>query len=127
MKRAVVFGTFDGVHEGHQSFFAQAREHGDELIALIAPDSVVARLKGKLPRHSAEERIRMAEKFVDRALLGDESLSSYRVLAEIQPHVICLGYDQEDLEKDLREAGIKIPLIRLKAHAPERFHTSLLS
>lgn len=34
------------------------------------------------------------------AVLGDEELSSCQVLEELNPDVICLGYDQQELGED---------------------------
>lgn len=31
-KKALAFGTFDGLHEGHEDFFRQAKKFGDNLI-----------------------------------------------------------------------------------------------
>lgn len=131
--RVVVFGIFDKVHEGHRSLFAQAREHGEELVAVVGRDASCLRWKGKKPRHSEEARLAMVshEKSVDRAALGDEEESSYRVVEDLNPGVICLGYDQEDLERDLRawmiKSGRNIPLVRLKPLKPELYHNSHLA
>jgi len=35
-KRVMVFGVFDGLHEGHKSFLRQARKYGGELRAVVA-------------------------------------------------------------------------------------------
>ena len=35
MAKVMVFGTFDGVHPGHENFFEQAKQHGDYLIAVF--------------------------------------------------------------------------------------------
>lgn len=103
-KRVVVFGIFDGIHAGHRDFFRQAREYGDELIAVVGRDEICRTLKNKTPKHSEKERCRLVSQdpFVDRALLGDPTLSSYRILEELKPDVICFGYDQDALEKDVQ-------------------------
>ena len=48
------------------------------------------------------------------------------------PDVIALGYDQtgeyvEDLEEELRDAGLSTSVVRLKAYKPDIFKTSKLS
>ena len=45
MKKVMVFGTFDGLHEGHLDFFRQAREYGDYLIVAVARDVNVKKIK----------------------------------------------------------------------------------
>ncbi|MBI2642350.1 MAG: adenylyltransferase/cytidyltransferase family protein [Candidatus Wildermuthbacteria bacterium] len=131
MKKVVVFGIFDGVHEGHRSLFRQAKEHGDELVVIVGRDSASLRWKNKKPRHSEQTRLSLVskEEGVDSAVLGDEEQSSYKVLENINLDVICLGYDQDSLEKDIKEwllrTGKNIPVIRLKPHHPETHHNSL--
>src|SRR3989344_8412837 len=131
MKKVVVFGIFDGVHDGHRSLFKQAKEYGDELTVIVGRDSASLRWKNKKPRHSEETRRGLVskEQGVDKAVLGDEERSSYKILEDINPDVICLGYDQEALEEDIKEwlskTGKNISLIRLKSHHPETHHNSL--
>ena len=95
-KRVVVFGIFDGVHDGHRDFFRQAREYGDELIVIVGRDKISELLKKKIPKYSETERVDLAakEELVDSAVLGDEKLSTYSVLSSVNPEVICFGYDQ---------------------------------
>lgn len=130
-KRVVVFGTFDKIHEGHRNFFRQAKHYGDELIMIVTPDRVVEKLKGKRPRY--HETIRRAfvwkEDVADMVMLGDAELSSYQIIEKLKPDVICLGYDQSALEKDLKgwvkRKKLLIPLIRLKPYEPHIHHNSL--
>jgi len=102
-KRVVVFGIFDGIHEGHRDFFRQSREYGDELIVIVGRDEICRKLKNKTPKHSEKERCLLVsqEPLVDKTLLGDPTLSSYQVLAQLKPDVICIGYDQQKLREDL--------------------------
>ena len=57
--QVVVFGIFDGVHEGHRDFFQQAREYGDALMVILGRDSSARSLKSRAPRYSEEERIKL--------------------------------------------------------------------
>jgi cytidyltransferase-like protein len=129
-KRVVVFGIFDGVHEGHRSLFAQAKEHGEELVVIVGRDSASLKWKGKKPKNSQETRrnLVLKESGVSQALLGDEEQSSYEILENLHPDVICLGYDQDDLERDLctwlSQKGEDILLIRLKSYHPDLYHSS---
>jgi len=132
-KRIVVFGVFDGIHEGHRDFFRQAREYGDELIAIVGKDAIAEQLKDKKPEYSENERIELVEKekLVDRVVLGDEELSTYKVLEELNPNIICLGYDQNELGEDLRkwiqENQKTIQIYHLKSYEPDTHHSSGLS
>ena len=126
-----MFGTFDGVHEGHRSLFAQALQYGDELIVIVGRDSASLQWKGKKPRHPEKTRLSLVlqEELVDKAVLGDKEQSSYRALEELNPDVICLGYDQHALRQDLeawqKRQGSAIPLVVLKPSNPDILHTSL--
>lgn len=131
-KKVVVFGIFDGMHEGHRSLFAQAKAYGEELVVIVGRDSASLRLKEKKPKYSKETRRDLVskEELVDEAVLGDEEQSSYKILEELKPDVICLGYDQanlaEDLEIWMQKKGKNIPLHWLDAHHPEKYHSSIL-
>lgn len=131
-KRVAVFGIFDGVHDGHRDFFRQARKHGDELVVIVGRDVASKILKNKTPSHSEKERLELVarESGVDKAVLGDKKQSSYKVLRELNPSVICLGYDQEKLQEDihqwLKKHNLKIPMFYLKPYRQDVFHTSLL-
>ena len=133
LRRVVVFGIFDGVHDGHRDFFRQAREYGDELIAIVGRDRSARSLKSKTPRYSEEERVELVwqEPWVSDVSLGDEELSSYRVLLKLNPDAICLGYDQQALWENLQtwmiEVGKEIPIHFLKPYKPNIFHNALLS
>lgn len=117
-RRVVVFGIFDEVHEGHRFLFEQARAFGDELVAVVGRDDFVRTFKNKEPKNDEKSRVEMVQKepLVDRAVLGDEVPSSYQVLSMIHPDVICLGYDQDALEGDLkrwmRGRGLSIAIVR---------------
>ena len=103
-KRVLIFGTFDGFHTGHQFVVNEAAKKGNELVAAVARDLHVRALKNKEPLN--DERIRLARvrenPLVSRAILCDEELRSYHILDEVQPDVIVLGFDQFELQDDLR-------------------------
>lgn len=125
----MVFGTFDFIHQGHLNFFMQAKQHGNELVVVIARDSTVQRTKGEKPFFTENERLRAVKrvKTVDRAVLGHLD-DVYRVIAEEQPDIICLGYDQsffvEKLEQKLKEFGLQTKIMRLKPFLPEKYKSS---
>ena len=132
-RKVLVFGTFDGLHEGHLNFFKQAKEFGDYLVVVVGRDSTVSRVKKRMPKQNENERLEAVQKAanVDFARLGNEGVSPYVVIQEINPDVICLGYDQIDftdkLAAKIQEMGLNIPIHRLKAYKPEIFHSSLLN
>ena len=130
----MVFGTFDMIHAGHEDLFRQARALAKEphLIVSIARDSVATRYRGFSPRHHESERLTQvaAHPLVDEAVLGDEMRYITHIITA-QPDIIALGYDQkgeyvENLERDLRAAGMSPLVVRLSAFKPEVYKTSKL-
>lgn len=142
MTKILVFGTFDGLHDGHKDFFRQAKEYGllirenkqlNYLVVVVSRDSTVQRIKNRLPKFNEQERLKAVRDsgLVNEARLGNEGNNPYRVVEEIKPDIICLGYDQthftEKLEEKVKEMGLKIEIKRLKAYKPELYHSSIFN
>jgi len=131
-KTVMVFGVFDGIHEGHRQFFKQAKRHGGYLIVAVAQDHIVEYLKGHLPERNLARRIDdlRKEPMVDEVALGDAELGTYEVVKKHRPDVIALGYDQtalkEDLKNHLKKFDWKLKIVVAKAHEPDTHHSSLL-
>jgi cytidyltransferase-like protein len=129
MTKVMVFGTFDLVHPGHIHFFAQAKQHGDELVVVVARDSTAEFTKGRTPFFNEHERLLAVQalRMVDKAVLGNPG-DVYKVVHDEKPDIICLGYDQshfvDKLEPKLREFGLKTRIIRLEPFMPERYKSS---
>lgn len=94
-KLAVVWGTFDNLHNGHREFLERASSLGS-LHVIVVPDDAVFENKGRPPLFSAEERASqlralpcIAGVLIDSWQDGLESLRSLR------PDYFCAGYDQE--------------------------------
>ncbi len=109
-KKTIVLasGVFDLLHLGHVKFLEDAKKAGGanaELVVVIARDSTVEKMKGKKPIMSEEQRCALVEslKVVDEVVLGHESLDIGEVIENIKPDVIALGYDQEDMEQQVRK------------------------
>lgn len=131
MVKVLVFGTFDGLHEGHINFLNQARKHGNHLIAVIARDKTVKRVKKSLPVFKERQRLKIVQNsnLADKVILGSLG-NPFAVIKKIKPNVICLGYDQKffikDLPQEIKRIGLKIKIVRLKPFKPEIYHTSKL-
>ncbi len=129
MKRVVVFGTFDVLHPGHVWFLRRAKQHGNQLIVVVARDAMVWRIKKRKPHFTERERLRMVQSLalVDRALLGDRP-GAWSMLIKLHPDVICIGYDQERNHPALRaqsgELKKKPRIIRIRAFQPHRYSSS---
>lgn len=131
MTKVITFGTFDLFHPGHEYYLRQARMYGDFLITIVARDETVERLKHKKPSHTQEERV---QSLIDSGLCNQVFLGKpdhyYDRLLELQPDVICLGYDQHHLvpglEKFLQAQKLDIKIIRIPAFQAHIHKTSLL-
>ena len=133
-KTIVIFGVFDGIHDGHREFIKQARAHGDRLVAIVARDVTVEKLKNKTPLHSETDRIKALLEIpeIDIVLLGDSEEGAYKALKEANPQVVFLGYDQQALFDSINvsiEKGV-LPDIELamgEPYQPEIYHSSILN
>ena len=116
-KRVMATGVFDIMHPGHLHFLRKAKELGDELVVVIARDSTVEGLKRHPIVHERARRMMVASlRVVDGAYLGYEE-DRFRIVTELRPDIIALGYDQRDQEDDLKahleDVGIDASVIRI--------------
>ncbi len=131
MNKVMVFGVFDGFHEGHEHFLAQAKSLGDHLVVVVAQSHIVAHLKGHEPQLGLAQRFHHLEEVdhVDEVLIGDAELGVWEVVKQGKPDIIALGYDQTQLKESLQENMTKLgytPEIKvLDAYEPNTYHSSL--
>lgn len=131
-KTVLVFGAFDGLHDGHEFFLRAARKLGKRLVVSVAQDSVMEELKGRPPRKPLAARLAdlRASGLVDETAPGDATLGSWSAVKKYTPSTIALGYDQTELEKELRAylKGENLPvlLVRIGVYQPRTHHSSLL-
>lgn len=127
--RVLCFGTFDGLHLGHDAFLRQAAELGDEVWVVLARDVTVVHVKGQLPAINENDRLQalQAHPLVTEAHLGHFE-DKYQVIDEIRPHLILLGYDQqaftEALESELIRRGHSIEIRRARPYQADLYKTS---
>lgn len=133
-KKVLIFGVFDGVHDGHLHFIKEAKSCSDQLVVVVARDSVVESLKGRKPKFNERERINRVLDIpeVDMVLLGDPEIGVYNVLKEAKPEIIFLGYDQDNLKDDLNKK-IKngyldnIKILQGHPYKENEFHSSIIN
>jgi len=116
-KRVMASGVFDLMHPGHLHFLRKARELGDELIVVVARDQTVQGLKRHpIVNEKARREMVAAMRWVDAAVLGYET-DQHRIVHEIQPDIIALGYDQtpetKELADELWAEGLKVEVVRV--------------
>ena len=119
MARVMATGVFDLLHIGHLHYLKEAKKFGDELVVVIATDETVRKKKHNpiIPQEMRRELVE-ALKPVDKAVIGrtDDPL---KIVEEIKPDIIALGYDQNvgDLEKRLKERGINAKVVRCSKYS----------
>ena len=116
-KVVLASGVFDLLHLGHVRFLEEAKRAGGEhakLVVIIARDSTIEKTKGRKPIMSEDQRCALVEslRVVDEAVLGYEGLDIGEVIEKIKPDVIALGYDQAEMEKEVKTyvAENKLPV-----------------
>lgn len=125
-KRVVCAGTFDHLHLGHANFLKQAKALGDELIVIVARDENVRRIKNILPEHNENERRESVQKtdIPDKVTLGYTDKDIFKILEDLKPDIIALGYDQRVSEDKLKERLPKCKIVRLKPFKPDKYKSS---
>ncbi|MEM0127639.1 MAG: adenylyltransferase/cytidyltransferase family protein [Thermoplasmatales archaeon] len=126
MTRVLATGVFDILHPGHVHYLTESKKLGDELIVVVARDSVAEKMK-HLPLIPENVRVKMVEalKPVDKAILGLEG-NIYDILPVVKPDIVTLGYDQNfDAEEIVREAkkrGIDLKVVRISQYSETEFN-----
>jgi FAD synthetase len=117
MVKVMATGTFDLLHPGHIYYLKEAKKLGDTLVVVVATDSTVRKLKHE-PINPEEIRFNLIKelRIVDEAYLGHKD-DMYKIVNEIKPDIIALGFDQihnEDIIKsELKKRKINAKVIRL--------------
>lgn len=122
--KIATFGVFDIIHAGHIEFLKRCKSLSKdaELTVVLARDSTVLKDKGREPLIPEEQRkyILKSLKPVDKVILGNEGMDKLKIVEEIKPNIIILGYDQgwdeKKLEQELEKMGLKIKVFRLKKY-----------
>ena len=120
MVKVMATGTFDLLHLGHIYYLKEAKKLGDKLAVVVATDATVRRLKHE-PVNPEQVRMELIKELgiVDEAYLGHED-DMYKIVEEIKPDIIALGYDQIHDEKkiaaELKKRNLKSKIVRLSEY-----------
>jgi len=132
-KKVLASGVFDLLHLGHVRFLEEAKRTGGpnaELIVIVARDSTVEKRKGTRPVMPENQRCALVDslKVVDCAILGFEGFDIGKVIEKIRPDVIAVGYDQEGMERTVRDyvekENLKIRIVRVGKFGEDELDSS---
>jgi len=132
IKVVLTGGVFDLIHVGHIATLEEARGLGDMLAVVVARDISVRRTKGRSPINDEASRLRIVRSLrpVDAALLGDKR-DMYRIVQQIEPDIIAIGYDQRHDEvkivAELMRRGLRTQVKRLRVRVPGVKTSNILS
>ena len=99
---------------------------------MIARDDTIERERGAPPVFPQEQRRRIVEALgiVDRAIIGYDTTDHTKIVKDIAPDIIALGYDQytdtEALERAFKSMGLPTKIIRLEKREADGLCSSSL-
>ncbi len=131
MRKVMCFGTFDLLHEGHKFYLWEAKKLGDFLVVVVARDDTVSEVKKQHPMNNEAIRLKNLQHLgiADKVILGNTG-DKLRVVEEEKPDIVCFGYDQtsftDNVKEKLHQRGLAVEVVRLPAHKPDVFKSSLL-
>jgi FAD synthetase len=121
------FGKFDFFHEGHRFFLKQSASFGDALYIIIARDKTIKKHQATFPRYDENERLQtIAKNFPTAKVLLGHHHDHYQIITEINPKIICLGYDQLANELEIQSKFPQVKIHRISSFHPEKYKSSLL-
>ena len=130
LQTVMLFGSFDGLHPGHEYLIGQARTHGDHLVIVVARDSVIAKTKNQEPWYEEQERVAQLTAMVSDAtvVVGDEIEGKWTPIHQYQPDTIVIGYDQDALKRALEEikTDYHFSIVQVDALEPENYKSSII-
>ncbi|PIR47123.1 MAG: hypothetical protein COV07_00405 [Candidatus Vogelbacteria bacterium CG10_big_fil_rev_8_21_14_0_10_45_14] len=125
--RGIVFGVFDGLHDGHRHFLKNALLRTHHLVLVITTDDTVEKLKGHKPIYKKGERIEaiLSEFPKIEVVESDKVLGSWEVLKKYSADMVILGYDQDGIKGDMDR--LSFPFIILDSHMPHKYKSGILN
>jgi len=126
-------GVFDLLHLGHLRFLEESKRKGgprSKLVVVVARDKTAFRRKGKGPVIPEDQRRELvgALRVVDRAILGREEFDLLGILEEVQPNIVCVGHDQNEIRTAVTrlivKQGLPIKVVRIRRFGPIGFNSS---
>jgi len=135
MKKKIVLasGTFDLLHLEHVKYLEAAKKAGGEnakLVVIVTRDSTAEKRKRKKPIIPEDQRRALVEalKVVDEAILGYEEADIGGVIEKIKPDIIALGYDDTEVEREVKKAvaerGLNVQVVKVGKFGKDELNSS---
>jgi len=133
-KTVLASGTFDLLHLGHVKYLEEAKTAGGKdakLVVIVARDRTVEKRKRRKPVMPEDHRRALVEslKVVDEAILGYEDFDMGKVVEEIKPDIIAVGYDQDKIESHVRKTlarrGFNVQVVKIGQFGKPELNSSL--
>lgn len=130
-EKVMIFGVFDGLHDGHKFFIKNAEKYSKILYIVVTPTKTVKVLKDKLPYYSINERMNEIKKEYPKSIVieGDNVPGKWTIIEKYKPNIIICGYDQIKLYSELEKIKkyFNFDLIKIdKNFKGDILHSSLL-
>ena len=122
----MIFGTFDGLHPGHEYFINSARDCGQKLTVVVARDQNARKFRKNLLQHEMTRKKLIKKRFRDVLVVLGDKIDPMKMVKKYRPDLICLGYDQIGFSAVLKKRFPRIPIKRLKSFHPEIYKSSKL-
>jgi len=132
-KIVLASGTFDLFHLEHVKYLEAAKKAGGEnakLVVIVTRDSTAEKRKGKKPIIPEDQRRALVEalKVVDEAILGYEEADIGGVIEKIKPDIIALGYDETEVEREVKKAvaekGLNVQIVKIGKFGKDELNSS---
>jgi FAD synthetase len=133
MKKILLFGSFDGIHQGHENLVSQAEDLGDEVTIALASSQFIEKTKKSKPVFNEKQRKEFLENHFPNIKIStcDEEINSWNILKKINPDIILVGYDQDDMEESLKKFitknSLNIEVKKAESFKPEFYKSSIIN
>ncbi|MEK9156541.1 MAG: adenylyltransferase/cytidyltransferase family protein [Patescibacteria group bacterium] len=131
MSTIAIFGSFDGLHPGHEYLLAEAAKCG-EVLVILAQDDVIWRLKHREPHEGFEMRQKalQGQSEVSKVVPSDAGEGEYLVVLRERPDIVGFGYDQQELQENFlawkEKTGYHCLVVTFSPFRADVYKTSLL-
>lgn len=129
-KKVLLFGSFDGIHPGHEYLINQALLYGSKIVLVVAQDDIITAIKKRPPENNLSVRmLKLSEQFPKAIVVpGDAQQGMWSVIKDYRPETVVVGYDQNKLRDALEKIKDEyhFDLKMAPSFFPEKYKSSLL-